>query len=287
MDGLLVIDKPAGMTSHDVVDRVRARLKTKRVGHGGTLDPDATGVLIVGVGRATRLLAYAQAAPKRYRATARFGRSTSTQDASGEVLESRSADHLTRSIVEGALSDFVGEIEQIPPMVSAVKIAGEALYKRARRGEEIDRVPRSVTVYGIDLLAFTPEAEPTAEIDVRCSSGTFIRTLVHDLGARLACGAFLESLRRTESGGFTEAEALDLAELTVDSLLPSAEAVRDLARLDLSDTDVVGVRHGRPLPHADGFREGEPVAVFSSGDLVAVYRRRGAHLVADRVLAAA
>ncbi|MFN2524851.1 MAG: tRNA pseudouridine(55) synthase TruB, partial [Actinomycetota bacterium] len=270
LDGVLVLDKPGGVTSHDVVDQVRARLGTRRVGHGGTLDPDATGVLVVGVGRATRLLEYAQAAPKRYRATARFGSATSTQDASGDVIARAPAAHLTGDLVEEALASFVGEIDQIPPMVSAVKVAGEALYKKARRGEEIERAPRRVTVYAIDLLTFTAGEEPSAELDVRCSGGTFVRTLVHDLGRRLGCGAHLQSLRRTESGGFSEAEAVDPSEVTERVLLPLAVAVRDMARLDLSADDAIGVRHGRPLQAPSELAEGQPVALFSAGNLVAV-----------------
>ncbi len=287
MDGLVVVDKPAGVTSHDVVDQVRARLGTKRVGHGGTLDPDATGVLVIGVGRATRLLEYAQAAPKRYRATAVFGKATSTQDASGEVVAEAPAGHLTETLVAQALAEFVGEIEQVPPMVSAVKVGGERLYRKARRGEEVERPTRRVVVHGIDLLAFAPGEEPRAELDVSCSGGTYVRTLVHDVGGRLGCGAHLAALRRTASGGFTEADAIDVADVAPNSLLPPAAAVRDMTRLDLSAEDARGVANGRPLPSPDDLPEGEAVALFSSDDLIAVYRRRGPRLVPDRVLTAA
>ncbi|HEX2239778.1 MAG TPA: tRNA pseudouridine(55) synthase TruB [Actinomycetota bacterium] len=287
MDGLIVVDKPAGITSHDVVDQIRVRLRTKRVGHGGTLDPDATGVLVIGVGRATRLLEYAQAAPKRYRATASFGKTTSTQDASGEVISTAPAEHLTESMVASALADFRGEIEQVPPMVSAVKVAGERLYKKARRGEEIERPARRVVVYDIELLAFDPGDEPRAELEVTCSAGTYIRTLVHDLGARLGCGAFLRDLRRTASGGFTEDDAVDPSSIGPESLLPLAAAVGDMPRLDLSEDQARMVGHGRALPAADDLAEGQAVALFSAGELIAVYRRSGPELVADRVLTAA
>ncbi|MGH2729061.1 MAG: tRNA pseudouridine(55) synthase TruB [Actinomycetota bacterium] len=218
MDGVLVIDKPAGMTSHDVVDEVRRRLGTRKVGHGGTLDPDATGILVVGVGRATKLLSYAQAGPKRYRALARFGITTSTQDASGTVIESREA-MIGADDVKRALEAFEGEIEQVPPMVSAVKIGGERLYKKARRGETVDRPARAVTVYGIELVDFSPDG-PRATLDVRCSAGTYVRTLVHDLGVALGCGAHLESLRRTAASGFTEADAVALDRVDERALRP-------------------------------------------------------------------
>ena len=153
MDGVLVVDKPAGMTSHDAVDEVRHRLGTRRVGHAGTLDPDATGVLVMGVGRATRLLAYAQAAAKRYRAEVAFGVETTTQDASGEVVARADAGWLSRAEVEAALPAFRGAIEQVPPMVSAVKVGGERLYRKARRGEEVARAPRRVTVHALELVS--------------------------------------------------------------------------------------------------------------------------------------
>ncbi|MGH2820602.1 MAG: tRNA pseudouridine(55) synthase TruB, partial [Actinomycetota bacterium] len=165
MDGLLVIDKPPGMTSHDVIDEVRRRFRTRRVGHAGTLDPDATGVLVVGVGHATRFLSYSQAAPKRYLARARFGVTTTTQDASGELLERRPVD-LDAEEVRAALEDFRGEIEQVPPMVSAVKVGGERLYRKARRGEEVERAARRVTIHALDLVSF-PAPRVEAVLDVR------------------------------------------------------------------------------------------------------------------------
>lgn len=224
MDGILVIDKPAGMTSHDVVDEVRKRLGTRKVGHGGTLDPDATGVLVIGVGRATKILSYAQGGPKRYTAVARFGITTSTQDASGKVIETREAIIDADDVVR-VLKAFEGEIEQIPPMVSAVKIGGERLYKKARRGETVDRPARTVTVYEIELVDFSPDG-PRATLDVRCSAGTYMRTLVHDLGVALGCGAHLESLRRTAAGGFTEADAVALDSVDEHALRPVPDAMQ-------------------------------------------------------------
>jgi tRNA pseudouridine55 synthase len=287
-DGVLVIDKPAGMTSHDVVDAVRKRLHTKKVGHAGTLDPDATGVLIVGVGRATRLLSYAQGEPKRYTAVALFGVSTSTQDASGEIVGTAAASLIDQSSVERELATFVGEIDQVPPMVSAVKVGGERLYKKARRGEEVERKARRVTIHEARVLTFEGTGDhPLATIDVRCSSGTYVRTLVHDLGAALGCGAHLLSLRRTESGGHTLADAVEVDAVELDVLQPVEKAVAGLPRLEIGETDARFVRDGRALTEAniEIVPDGEATAIISGGELIAVYRRQGERLVAERVLA--
>ena len=281
MDGVVVIDKPAGTTSHDVVDRVREVFGTRKVGHGGTLDPDATGVLVIGVGRATRLLAYAQAGSKQYLAKARFGVTTSTQDASGEVLERRPV-HLSRELIEQALPSFRGEIHQIPPMVSAVRMGGERLYEKARRGEDVERRPRRVTIHSLDLVEFEGAGEATFE--VACSSGTYVRTLIADLGEALGCGAHLERLRRTRAGGFTDADAVPLDELKVDALRPLADAVGDLPRLEVGATDAERVSHGQALDATNAPAGERFVAVVRNDDLLAVYVREGERLVADRVL---
>lgn len=287
-EGVLVVDKPAGMTSHDVVDEVRRRLRTKKVGHGGTLDPDATGVLVLGIGRATRLLSFNQSASKRYRAKALFGLVTSTQDASGEILE-RNAPSFDRSELEVQLKALTGDIEQVPPMVSAVKVGGERLYKRARRGEEVERAARPVTVYNFELVMFNPDMY-IAEFDVECSGGTYVRTLVHDVGAALNCGAHLTWLRRTGAGSFTEKDAVPLGDVGPEKLRPLEDAVRDLPRIDLDETSARKVGHGRSLdwaPDAGGeLEEGAFAALFGEGRLLAVYVRRGDELVPDRVLAA-
>ncbi len=284
IDGLLVIDKPAGITSHDVVDRVRRALKTRRVGHGGTLDPDATGVLVIGVGRATRLLSYAQAGAKRYRAGARFGITTSTQDASGRVV-STSEGRVTEDQVRAALDNFAGAIEQIPPMVSAVKVGGERLYAKARRGEDIDREPRKVFVHKLDLVSFDA-LEQRAELDVTCSGGTYIRTLVHDLGTRLGVGAHLTNLRRVAAGGFDVTQAIDIDDVSRDALRPLVDAIGDLPRIEVGPEHAEDVAHGRRLPVelAPEVPENAEVAVVFGGDLLAIYRRAADALVADRVI---
>ncbi|HEX3326118.1 MAG TPA: tRNA pseudouridine(55) synthase TruB [Actinomycetota bacterium] len=283
-DGVVVVDKPAGMTSHDVVDRVRRVFSTRRVGHAGTLDPDATGILVLGLGRATRFLSYSQSAPKRYRATARFGVSTSTQDASGDVVSTRAAAHLDLDAVAAAARSFVGEIEQVPPMVSAVKIGGERLYRKARRGEEVERPARAVTVYGLDVTSFEPGVAPSVTLDVRCSAGTYVRTLVHDLGERLGCGAHLASLRRIEAGGFTEADALALDALDSTAIRPLEDIVAPLMRLELDEQQTREVADGKPIAAPTGVEEDARCALFSNGRLLAVYRRAGELLKAETVV---
>jgi len=286
VDGFLAVDKPAGMTSHDVVDVVRRRLGTKSVGHGGTLDPGATGVLVVGVGKATKLLRYTQGAPKQYRAVARFGTTTTTQDAGGDVLEKRPVS-ITSDDVSIGLKDFIGEIEQVPPMVSAVKVGGERLYHKARRGEEVERGARRVTVYSFDLIEFADEG-PTggaeATLEVSCSAGTYVRTLVHDLGAALGCGAHLISLRRTAAGGWNESDAIALDSVAREHLQPLSEGVRDLIALEVDEGAARLVADGRALDWGDDVPEGDAVAILRGGELLAVYRKRGPSLVADRVV---
>lgn len=283
MDGVLVIDKPSGITSHDVVDAVRKELGMKRVGHGGTLDPDATGVLLLGVGKATRFLSYAQAAPKRYTAVVRFGSVTSTLDASGEVLTT-SPVNLSEQQVRDALDGFRGDIEQVPPMVSAIKIGGERLYEKARRGEDVDRPPRKVTIYELELREFSAGDETEVVLDVRCSGGTYIRSLAHDLGQVLGCGAHLRTLRRTEAGGFSIEEAVALDSIEAAMIRPLHEAVRLLPRVEVGADDARLVANGRPLRMDVGVDEGASAAVVAGGQLLAVYKREGSRIVPERVV---
>lgn len=280
MDGVLVIDKPPGVTSHDVVDAVRRKLKTRKVGHAGTLDPDATGILLLGVGKATRFLSYAQAAPKRYVAGARFGVATTTQDASGEVVSTGEPRFTEAELVE-ALSSFRGEIEQVPPMVSAVKVGGEKLYEKARRGEEVERAARRVTIYELTLLKLDAEAF-TATFEILCSGGTYVRTLIHDLGAALGCGAHMTSLRRTAAAGFTEMDAIALDAVDAAALRPLGDAVRELPHVDVDEDAARDVSHGKALD-LEAPAEGR-VAVFHDGRLIAVYRDAENGMRPDRVV---
>ncbi|HEX5587537.1 MAG TPA: tRNA pseudouridine(55) synthase TruB [Acidimicrobiia bacterium] len=282
-DGLLVVDKPAAWTSHDVVAKLRGVYGQRRVGHAGTLDPDATGVLLVGLGRATRLLRFLQEAGKAYRGTIVFGIATSTLDAAGDVLEQQPMP-LERAQVEEATARFLGDIEQLPPMVSAVKIGGRRLHQLAREGVDVERAPRPVHVDRFDVGEFVPGAYPEATVMVECGSGTYIRSLAADLGAALGGCAHLGSLRRLRVGSFGLDEARPLDEIVAspdDAVRPLTEMVRDLARVDLDAEQVRAVSHGMVFP-AGALGEPtdppRPVALVdgASGELVAVYEKRGA-----------
>lgn len=311
--GLLVVDKPHGPTSHDVVDRVRWLYRLRRVGHAGTLDPPATGILLVGLGRATRLLRFLQTLPKAYLGIVCFGTTTTTQDATGEVVEVRRCG-FRREDLEATAQAFVGNIEQVPPMVSAVKVAGEPLYRAARRGEEVERRARAVTIHELAVEGFDPTRR-VATIFVRCSSGTYVRALASEMGERLGCGAHLGQLRRLAVGSFSEADAVGLDELEALDLdarmakvVPMDAAMRDFPSRVVDGPDLTAVRNGRPLSRRDvdepetaggpwdggltdcEIREAQddpaPVAILDpSGELVAVYVRSKGGLSPAAVLA--
>jgi tRNA pseudouridine55 synthase len=285
-DGVIVVDKPAGMTSHDVVDEIRRRFKMKRVGHAGTLDPDATGVLVLGLGKATKLLTYAAASEKSYAAGAHFGVVTSTQDASGEEVQREDASSLTEYDIARALEGLRGDIEQVPPMVSAVRVGGERLYRRARRGEEVEREARNVHVARFDIVGFVPGDTPEGRFEITCSAGTYVRTLIHDLGAAVGTGAHMTTLRRTRASGFSERDAVPLVAVEPGSVRPPFEIVRSLARLDATEDIAALVSDGRPLgaPREPDLQEGQPVAIVRDSDVLAIYERRGGELRAKRVI---
>ena len=279
-DGLVVVDKPAGCTSHDVVAKLRKAYAQRRVGHAGTLDPDATGVLLVGLGRATRLLRFLQETGKSYRGTIVFGIATSTLDASGEIVEQQPMP-LTRSDVEDAVTRFVGDLEQLPPMVSAVKVGGRRLHQLARAGVDVEREPRRVRVDRFEVVDFEPGPYPEATVSVECGSGTYVRSLAADVGAALGGCAHLTGLRRLAIGSFTldESHSLeDIAAAPDAAVLSLATAMRDLERVDVDDEQVRAVRHGIPFPVGSlGERGDGPFALVArDDDLVAVYERRGA-----------
>ncbi|MDQ3538130.1 MAG: tRNA pseudouridine(55) synthase TruB [Actinomycetota bacterium] len=274
LDGVIVVDKPAGITSHDVVAAVRRAVGGPRrgpaatkVGHAGTLDPDATGVLVVCLGRATRLVAYLQASAKTYDARLRLGATTDTLDASGRVLDERDASAVDEARLCDAFKAFVGEIRQIPPMVSAVRIGGERLHVKARRGEEVARDARTVTIHDIVLEDFEPGRHAEAGFLVRCSAGTYVRTLAADVGQRLGVGAHLVALRRLGSGRFSLDDAVDLDKVAdlasagrlAEALLTPAEAMADYPAVVVDESQARSVGHGRPLP-ATG--HSGPVAVL-------------------------
>jgi tRNA pseudouridine55 synthase len=276
-DGLVVVDKPAGFTSHDVVAKLRRAYGQRRIGHAGTLDPDATGVLLVGLGRLTRLLRFLQVAGKTYRSTVRFGVATSTLDAAGEVLD-RQAMPVSREDVERVAVRFVGDIEQVPPMVSAVKVGGRRLHELAREGTVVDRAPRRVHVERLDVEDFEPGPYPLATVLVECSTGTYVRTLAADLGAGLGGCAHVETLRRLRVGSFTLDEAQTLDAIVADpasAVVTGAVAMRDLERIEI-DADVArAVRHGMTFAACALGETGDgPFAILGPGDeLLAVYER--------------
>ncbi len=269
-EGLLVIDKPSGPTSHDVVAEVRRAAGIKRVGHAGTLDPLATGVVVVGMGRATRLLRYVQDSHKEYVALVRFGVGTDSLDADGQEIW-REPMPVTQEQVSDALWSFRGTIEQVPPMVSAIKIGGRRLHELARAGEEVEREPRPVEVYNLELLDFEKGDFPLTTLRIECSKGTYVRVLADDIARTLGGRAHLEGLRRTRVGSFgldasLTVESLDRWE---ESLLPLVAAVGDMPRLVADEDQRLRATHGRPLEVAG--MEGPVAVVDSVGDLVAVY----------------
>jgi tRNA pseudouridine55 synthase len=252
--GFLNIDKPLGITSHDVVAKVRRVAGTKRVGHAGTLDPLATGVLIVCLGNATRLSEYVMQSTKRYRARVHLGVTTDTYDAEGEVLQQRDAGHITQEAVEAALGRFRGDIEQVPPMYSAIKQGGRKLYELARAGETVEREARPVR---IDALTVSEWQPPQFTLDVTCSAGTYIRSLAYDIGEALGVGAHLAGLVRVSSGGFTLENAAPLDRLIAADdwrayLLSPADALRDWPAVSLSVDEVKRIRQGQAIDAAPG-----------------------------------
>ena len=271
--GLVVVDKPPGLTSHDVVARVRRLAGTRKVGHAGTLDPMATGVLVLGVDRATRLLGHLMLTEKAYDATIRLGVVTTTDDAEGEVVSTHATDDVDADVVRTELARFVGDIEQVPTAVSAIKVDGKRAYARVRDGEQVELKARPVTIHE---LVVHDVSLPDVTVSVRCSSGTDIRAIARDLGAALGVGGHLTALRRTAVGAFDLSVARTLEALADDfAVLPIADAARaTFATVDLDDTQAADVRVGRPL---DLVLPGEgPHAVFApGGEFLALYEQRG------------
>jgi tRNA pseudouridine55 synthase len=295
-DGLLVVDKPQDWTSHDVVARARRICGTRKVGHAGTLDPMATGVLVLGVGRATRLLTFLVGCDKDYTATIRLGQATVTDDAEGEVTTTSPADHVTEDALARAVAALTGDLEQVPSAVSAIKVKGQRAYHRVRAGEDVELASRRVTVSRFDVLATrattSPDGIPLLDVDVAVtvSSGTYVRALARDLGAALGTAGHLTALRRTRVGAFTLADAHALAELSalddpdrvpVTALADAARA--QFARRELTEAEATAVGHGQRVPSANPGTP-DPVAAFApDGRLVAMLDESGhkakAHVV--------
>lgn len=274
-DGLVVVDKPAGWTSHDVVAKSRGLLGTRKVGHAGTLDPDATGVLLLGVGRATKLLRFLSPLGKAYVGEVSLGVETSTLDAAGEVTATHDMANVTFDDIRRVAAGFVGDIEQIPPMVSAIKIDGKRLHELARKGIEVERPPRPVTIHSLDVLPGPADESNVFTMAVSCSSGTYIRTLAADIGTALGGGAHLRNLRRTSVGPFTLGEAVALEKVGPDVVLPMVEAVRHLDSVVVSAEVAEEVKVGKVLARhvlaVSGDGSGPFAVLADQQTLLAVY----------------
>jgi tRNA pseudouridine55 synthase len=272
--GFLNINKPPGVTSHDVVAQARRSLHLKRIGHAGTLDPLASGVLVLCIGQATRLSEYVMQTRKRYLARIHLGVITETYDAEGKVIAEQDVQHITRENVVETLAAFIGEIEQTPPMYSAVKRGGRKLYELARAGQVVERAARQVYIETLALRDWSP---PQFTLEVICSPGTYIRSLAHDLGQALGVGAYLAGLVRTASGAFTLEEAIPLEALGSDPdwqqfLVSPRKALPDWPNLTLTPEEADHIRHGRPIA-GSGAREGTlALAWDDTGRLVAVVK---------------
>jgi len=290
-DGFLLIDKEGGWTSHDVVAKVRSIAGVRKVGHAGTLDPMATGLLVLAMGRATRLLRFVQELAKTYEAESLFGVATDSLDADGEELE-RKPMSITRSQVDQAFADLTGDILQIPPMVSAVKVKGERLHRIARRGEEVEREPRPVTIYQMAVTGFEDGEFPLIRFTTKCSSGTYVRVLADDAAISLGGRGHLTALRRTKIGSLAVGDATSIDQLAArvadgdlgSVLISPAQALSHLPSLDLDPSQVDMVRNGSRLAAGNGMVSGL-IRLLDGPDLVAVYRCEGDTLVPEVVLA--
>ncbi len=284
-EGVLNIDKPGGLTSHDVVNRIRRLTGIRRIGHAGTLDPLATGVLLLCIGRTTRLVEYLVGHDKVYEVTVRLGQTTNTYDAEGEVVAERPFIHLTHNQIEQALTPFRGPIQQKPPIYSAIKKDGQPLYKLARAGVEVDVPAREVTIHTLELLDV---ALPELRLRVNCSSGTYIRSLAHDLGEALGCGGHVTALRRTAVGDFGVADAVPLAELTAQNwseyVLAGDTAVTHLPRLDLSADQKTALQNGQRPPRQPGQPQSHLLRAYdAAGQFVGIVTAHEEYLQARKI----
>lgn len=278
MDGVININKPAGMTSHDVVSRLRRILNMKKIGHTGTLDPDATGVLPMCVGRGTKLSEMLMSSEKQYRAELTLGISTDTQDSSGTVLSQRQV-NVSEAEIRDAISRFIGELEQIPPMYSAIKVEGKKLYELAREGKEIEREPRKVTIHNIEIENINLDKN-LVEMTVDCSKGTYIRTLCNDIGEALGCGGHMSALTRTKSGRFEIENTVTLEEIEQRAqdgdfgfITPLAEILAEYRKVILAEKNAWRVKNGIKTSVA-GVCEGEIYRIFDEqGNFLALARQ--------------
>ena len=268
--GFVIIDKPAGITSHDVVVRLRRALGTKRIGHAGTLDPMATGVLVLGINNATKFLEYIVQGRKRYQGTIRLGQSTTTDDREGEIISSTAPTGVSDEQIRTELTRFVGTIMQAPSAVSAIKVDGKRAYERVRSGEEIELPEREITIHSIDILTINRGQFIDIEIDVACSAGTYIRAIARDLGRRLGVGGHLTALRRSEVAPFTIADCTDLDQ---PSIIPLAEGLDAVMKSRVvTPEEIVELRFGRAI-NASEFPEAG-IALSAEGEVIAIIENR-------------
>jgi tRNA pseudouridine55 synthase len=271
MMGVINVHKPTGMTSRDVVNRVLAVVKPNKAGHAGTLDPLATGVLVVGVGAATRLMPRIQELRKVYRGTFQFGVRSNTDDIDGQLVTVPNARSVNLSDVRGLLGKFVGDIQQVPPAFSAVHVNGQRAYKLVRKGIDVQIPARTVTVHRIELLSLSGNQ---LELEIECGSGTYVRSIGRDLGNELKCGAVMSGLVRTRIGNFDLDSAVRLQQIRLDQIedimQPAVSVVRNLPQYDCIETDIDYLRNGRPMISRVKFADGEEVAMVSGGEVVAV-----------------
>jgi len=290
VEGFLLVDKPTGWTSHDVVAKMRGLAGTRKIGHAGTLDPMATGLLVLGLGRATRLLRFVQHLPKEYLARAQLGIATDSLDADGTEVE-RAPLPVTREEVSASMTAFRGDIQQIPPMVSAIKIDGQKLYEMARRGEEVERPARSVHIHELELTGFEAGEFPVADFRVVCSSGTYVRTLADDIGRALGGRAHLVGLRRTRIGSLEVGEAAAMDSLTEDPdqiparVLSFSNGLADLTHFTVDDTLADRITHGSVLTLEELPVEEPTAVVDGDGRLLAIYARHGLRVKPEVVVA--
>lgn len=270
VDGFVIIDKPSGITSHDVVAQLRKKFGTKRVGHAGTLDPMATGVLVIGINNATKFLQYVTEGKKRYLATIRLGQSTTTDDREGDVLESYDWRLITDDDIRTSLDSQIGTIMQKPSKVSAIKIAGERAYDLVRQGKEVDIPAREVTIYSLKILGIKRNDFLDIDIDVTCSAGTYIRSIARDLGDSLGVGGHLVALRRTEVSPFVEADSQSIEDCELQPLVSSISKVMPSRVIDLAERNELSF--GRALTKSDF--SGPGIAITPDGEVAAIIENR-------------
>ena len=267
MFGIVLIDKPLEFTSHDVVGKLRRKFNTKRIGHAGTLDPMATGLLVVAVGPATRFLQYLPLEPKVYRAVVRFGVSTDSYDSEGEIVREAPVPNDLAIQLEDVIPSMLGMIEQVPPMYSAVKVQGQPLYKLARQGIEIERKSRTIHIERMDILAM---GEATVELEIECSGGTYVRTIAHELGERIGCGAYLQSLVRTRIGAFSLENAKSIDDVSEADLIPLKKALLPMQIRLLSDLETMRVRNGGAVANLIDATDEFVALADPSGEIISV-----------------